>query len=77
MHRGKYHLNLDLVYDKDGSNQTNVREYRRGNEELTVQRNCQHRMHKTKDEDTQNKNIATYVLDTTIGKQTQITNNWR
>ena len=32
-----------------------------------------HWVHKTKDEDKQNRNITQYVLDTTIRKQTQIT----
>ena len=34
----------------------NVREYRRGNQEWTIQRNWQHWVHKTQDEDNQNKN---------------------
>ena len=44
----------------------NVREYRRGNQKWTIQRNWQH-------EEKQNKNKAQYVLDTTMHKQTQIT----
>jgi chloramphenicol 3-O-phosphotransferase len=48
--------------------QINVREYRRGNREWTIQRNWQHRVHKTQDEDNQNKKIAQYVLDTTMRK---------
>ena len=31
-----------------GQSKINVREYRRGNHEWTFQRNCQHRVHKTK-----------------------------
>jgi hypothetical protein len=44
----------------------NVREYRSCNQERTIQRNWQHCVHKTQDEDKQNKNTAQYVLDTTI-----------
>ena len=39
----------------------------------TIQRNGQHRLHKTQEEDKQNKNTTQYVLDTTIRKETQIT----
>ena len=35
--------------------QINVREYRRGNQKWTIQRNWQHRVHKIQDEDKQNK----------------------
>ena len=35
--------------------QINVRENRRGNQEWTIQRNYQHWVHKTQDEDQQNK----------------------
>jgi hypothetical protein len=34
---------------------TKVRENQRGNQEWTIQRNCQHWVHKTKDEDKHNK----------------------
>jgi len=44
-----------------------VREYRSGNQKWTIQRNWQHRVHKTK------KNTTQYVLDTTMCKQTQTT----
>jgi hypothetical protein len=42
---------------------------------LTIQINGQHWVHKTQDEDKQNKNTTQYVLDTTIRKRTQITDN--
>jgi len=48
--------------------QINVREYGRGNQERTIQRNWQHWVHKTM----KKKNTTPYVLDTTIHKQTQI-----
>jgi hypothetical protein len=35
--------------------------------------NIQHWVHKTQDEDKQNKNTTQYMSDTTISKQTQIT----
>jgi hypothetical protein len=38
----------------------NVREYRRGNQKWTIQKNWQHRVHNTK------KNTTQYVLDTTM-----------
>ena len=44
-----------------------VREYRRGNETWTIQRNWQ------QDEQKQSKNTTQYVLDTAMRKQTQIT----
>ena len=47
-----------------------VREYRRGNQKRTTQRNWQY---KTNDEDKQNQSTTQYVLDTVIRKQTQIT----
>ena len=34
----------------------NVRENRRGNQEWTIQRNCQYCVHKTQDEDQKQKN---------------------
>ena len=46
----------------------NVREYRRGNQIWTSQRNWQHKTKKNK-----TKNTTQYVLDTTVHKQTQIT----
>jgi hypothetical protein len=49
-----------------------VRENRCGNQEWTIQRNWQHWVHKTQDEDKQNKKTAQYALDTTICKQYQI-----
>ena len=45
--------------------QVNVREYRRGSQERTIQRNRQHRVYKTK----KNKEKTQYVLDTTMRKQ--------
>ena len=42
----------------------NFREYRKGNQKWTIQRNWQHRVDKTKKK--QNKNKAQNVLDTTI-----------
>jgi hypothetical protein len=51
----------------------NVRENRRDNQERSIQRNLQHRAHKTQDENKQNKNTTQYVLNTTLSKQTQIT----
>jgi hypothetical protein len=36
--------------------QLNVREYWKGNQKCAIQRNWQHRVHKTQDEDKQNKN---------------------
>jgi hypothetical protein len=47
-----------------------VREYRRGNQKRTTQRNWQY---KTNDEDKQNQSTTQYVMDTIIRKQTQIT----
>ena len=38
--------------------QINVRENRRGNQEWTTQRNYQHWVHKTQDEDKQTKNTT-------------------
>jgi len=49
----------------------NVREYRRGNQKWTIQRNWQHCG--TQDEEKQNRNTTQYELDTTMSKQTQIT----
>ena len=40
-----------------------------GKSKKAIQRKWQHRVHKTK------KNKTQYVLDTTMGKQTQITRN--
>ena len=48
-------------------------EYQRGNQKWTIQRNLQHRIHKTQDGDKQSKNTTQYVLDTSIHNQTQIT----
>ena len=45
----------------------NVREYRMGNEKLTIQRNWQ------QDEEKQNQNTTQYMLDTTMRKQTELT----
>jgi len=42
-------------------NSINVREYRRGNQEWTIKRHCQHRVHKTRDED-----IFFVIWDTVI-----------
>jgi hypothetical protein len=52
-----------------------AREYRRDNQKWAIQRNGQHWVHKTQDEDKQNKNTTQYVLDTTMRKRTQITDN--
>ena len=51
----------------------NVRENRRGNQQWTIQRNWQHWVHKTQDEDKQIKNTTQHALDTTMRKQTEIT----
>ena len=51
----------------------NVWEYWRDNNKWTIQRNWQHRVHNTQDEEKQSKNTTQYVLNTTILKQTQIT----
>ena len=48
----------------------NVREYRRGNQKWTIQRNWQHRVHKTM-ESKQTKTTTQYVLDTPIRKEAQ------
>jgi hypothetical protein len=45
----------------------NVIEHQRGNQQLTIQRKWQHRVHKTKKTKTQ------YALHTTMRKQTHIT----
>ena len=47
----------------------NAREYRRVNQKWTIQRNRQHRVHKTKTNKL-NKNTTQYMLDTTMRKQT-------
>jgi hypothetical protein len=47
-----------------------IRDYRRGNQKWTIQRNWQHRVHKTQDEDKQNKHTKHYVSDTTIRRHT-------
>ena len=49
------------------------REYRRGKHKWIIQKKWQHRVHKTQNEEKQNKNTNQYILDTTIRKQTQIT----
>jgi hypothetical protein len=51
----------------------NVRETRRGNQQWTIQRNWQHWVHKTQDEDKQIKNTTQHALDTTMSKPTEIT----
>jgi hypothetical protein len=48
------------------------REYRRGNQKWTIQRNWQHRVHKTK-KNKANIQHNQYVVDTTMCKQTQTT----
>ena len=53
------------------SDTINVRETPRVNQKWTTQRNWQHRVHKTQDEDKQNKNTTQYVLAPTMWKQTQ------
>jgi hypothetical protein len=52
-------------------NKINVREYRRGNQKWAIQRNWQHRIHKTQKRQT--KNTTQYATDTTIHTQAQIT----
>jgi len=47
--------------------EVNVREYRRGNQKWTIQRNWQ------QGEEKQSKNTTQNVLDTNMRKQTQIT----
>jgi len=49
----------------------NIREYRRGNQKWTIQRNWQHKG--TQDEEKQNKTKTQYVLNALVCKQTQIT----
>jgi len=49
----------------------NVREYRRGNQKRTIQRNLQHRVHKMKKNKT--KTQHNMILDTIMVKQIQIT----
>ena len=56
-----YHVSLDFVHKELKGFQLlkrkisiNVRENRRGNQEWTIQRNWQHWVHKTQDEDKQN-----------------------
>jgi hypothetical protein len=51
----------------------NVRENRRGNQQWTIQRNWQHWIHKTQDEDKQIKNTTQHALNTTMSKHTEIT----
>ena len=54
--------------------QINIRENRRGNQQWTIQRNWQHWVQMTPDEDKQNKKYTTqYVLDNTMCKEN--TNN--
>ena len=48
----------------------NVREYRKGQSKLAIQRNWQHRVHKTKKNKT--KTQTQYVLDAAMHNQTQI-----
>ena len=48
----------------------NVKEYRRGNQKWTIQRNWQHKVHKTKKNKTKTQHN---ILDTTMYKQAQIT----
>ena len=50
-----------------------VRENRRGNQQWTIQRNWQHWVHKTQDEEKQIKNTKHHALDTNMHKQTEIT----
>ena len=42
---------------------------RRGNQKWTIQRNGQHRAHKTQDDDKQNKKPHNIMLDNNMGKQ--------
>jgi len=51
----------------------NIRENRRGNQQWTIQRNWQHWVHKTQDEDKLIKNTTQHTLDTSMRKQTEIT----
>ena len=41
-----------------------------GNQIRKIKKNRQYRMHKTQDEEKQNKNTTQYALDTTMHKQT-------
>jgi hypothetical protein len=47
-----------------------VREYRRGNNKWTIQRNWQHKVYQTQDNDKKAKNTTQYMLDSTMHKQT-------
>ena len=49
----------------------NVREHIRDNQKWTIQRKLQHRVHKTKKQNTKKK--PTQFMDTTMGKHTSIT----
>ena len=46
----------------------NVGEYHRSNRKWTIQRNWQHKVHKTQDEDKENNSTTQYGLDTTKHK---------
>jgi len=43
---------LQAFCEKTHYHQISVREYRRGNQKWTIQRNWQHRVHKTRNNDT-------------------------
>jgi len=67
MARADYSEDMNLINrDVMRTCYINVREYRRGNQTWTIQRNWQHRRRKT------SKNTTQYMLDTNIRKQTQI-----
>jgi hypothetical protein len=59
--------------------QINVREYRRGNQKWTIQRNWQHRVHKTK-KNKKNNTICVgnhYAKTNTSNINKTATKNWR
>ena len=53
-------VTYDYVHEQIKQMQINVREYLRGNQKWTIQKNWQ------QDEEKQNKNTTQYVLDNTI-----------
>jgi hypothetical protein len=64
---------LSRLFDFQKHYRINVIENRSRNQEWTIQRNWQHWVHKTQDEDTSIKNTTKHALDTTMRKQTEIT----
>jgi hypothetical protein len=59
LHDPSGHVDQSCSFEIDINN---VREYRRGNQKWTIQRKYQHWVHKTQDEDKQNKNTFFCVL---------------